>query len=348
MVPKDPFLHPQDFCTALAAYVQSTSSTTPSHSNHTSISIPSPFHTPHVPFHAPHLPASLAHNNHSLSTPALAAALALNPPLPPAPGQPAMAYLTLSLISNIAAAFAKTRAGGGDGRKMHRVLLNKLDDIATDLRGGELANAGAGMASDEELDGMGWGGSRKSSLALGGIRMSGSEKGDGTGTGGQLLSGIGSLASGLGLSSASATGAGALFEPTSDLGALVRVLVASEKGTYRERERDKEKEKEGVVEGRGTAGSLKGLWSGRVRLVVRMREREKERERKEQEQGRDKEKGSVWSDGDTDGGKTTEDETDVFGGMPWSGRMQKRIEAWAKYVRLPVQSDIILMHWTVD
>jgi hypothetical protein len=211
---------------------------------------------------------------------------------------------------------------------MHRVLLNKLDDLATDLRGGE-------VGVDEEEDG--FRGGRKGSLGLGlglGGRKGGGEKGDdggggggGSGGGGGILGGIGDLASGLGLSG-SATGAGGLLEPTSDLRALVRVLVTGEKGRDREREKDRDGVREGG-EGRGTAGSMKGLWSGRVGVVVRMREKHTRTPKGDFDKEKDKDKAAgVWSDGETD--KTTEDENDSFGGIPWSGRMQKKIESWTK------------------
>jgi hypothetical protein len=89
------------------------------------------------------------------------------------------------------------------------------------------------------------------------------------------------------------------------------------------------------AEGRGTAGSLKGLWGGRVAVVLRMREREREKHTRKGEVDKDNKGGAgvgVWSDCDTDAGKTTEDENDSFGGIPWSGRMQKKIESWTKYV----------------
>jgi hypothetical protein len=93
---------------------------------------------------------------------------------------------------------------------------------------------------------------------------------------------------------------------------------------------------------------MKGLWGGRVGVVVKMREREQEKYTHSNTNMRkseyDKDGGSnkagggaggVWSDGDTDGGKTTEDENDSFGGIHWSGRMQKKIESWAKCVIIP-------------
>lgn len=176
---------------------------------------------------------------------------------------------------------------------MHRVLFNKLDDLATDKSGGEKGYH----------DGSGSGGG-------------------GGGGGGRLL---GDLASGLGLSGGGAMGAGGLLEPTSDLRELVRVLVPGEKG--REKDRDLGEER---WEGRRTAWSLKALWSGRVASVVRMRAREREKHIRKGEVERDK--SGIWSDGDSDGAKTSEDENDSFGGIPWSGRMQKKIESWTKSV----------------
>ena len=201
------------------------------------------------------------------------------------------------MIESINAAFSKTRSG--DPRKMHRVLLNKLDDIATDLR------------DDEEGPSFGRKGAIKKD------RGSGGEKSDynglAGGTGQQLLSGIGSLASGLGLSGGSSTGASGLLEPTSDLGALVRVLG-----------------QEALQ--RGTSGSLKVLWSGKVGVVVKMREREREKQSEVGKGGRERTfmsaKGGPYSDGDS---PCHSDEDENGFGMPWSGRMQKRIENWTKY-----------------
>ena len=184
---------------------------------------------------------------------------------------------------------------------MHRVLLNKLDDIATDLR------------DDEEGPSFGRKGAIKKD------RGSGGEKSDynslAGGTGQQLLSGIGSLASGLGLSGGSSTGASGLLEPTSDLGTLVRVLSAGQEALQR-----------------GTSGSLKVLWSGKVGAVVKMRERKREKQSEVGKEGREKTfmsaKGGPYSDGDS---PCHSDEDENGFGMPWSGRMQKRIENWTKY-----------------
>lgn len=209
---------------------------------------------------------------------------------------------------------------------MHRVLFNKLDDIATDLRGGEVGQGGSSFSDDE--DGLGRG-ARRGVVGLGRKSSGGHDKDS---TGGQLLSGFGSLASGLGLSGGVSGGAASVLEPTSDLRSFANAIAAGEKGRDREWEKD-------VGEGaeRGTAASLKGLWSGHVEVILRMREREQEKHApmsttpKKSEPER--EKGGLYSDGDTDGGKTTEDENDVFGGnggKPWSGRMQKKIEIWAK------------------
>lgn len=236
-----------------------------------------------------------------------------------------MVYLTAYTVTSIANAFAsKTRTS--DARKMHRVLFNKLDDIATDLRGGEVGQGGSSFSEDE--DGLGRG-ARRGVVGMGRKGSAGHEKDS---AGGQILSGIGSLASGLGLSGGVSGGAASVLEPTSDLRSFANTIAAGEKGRDREWEKDVGENAE-----RGTAASLKGLWSGHAEVVLRMREREREKHApisatpKKSEPER--EKGGLYSDGDTDGGKTTEDENDPFGGnsgKPWSGRMQKKIEIWAK------------------
>ncbi|KAF7971111.1 hypothetical protein HWV62_22040 [Athelia sp. TMB] len=233
-------------------------------------------------------------------------------------------YLTAHTVNSIATAFA-TKTRTSDAMKMHRVLFNKLDGLATDLRGGEV---GGGSISDDD-EGAGRTGKKVSGISRKG--GTGSEK---EGAGGQLLSGIGSLASGLGLGGGGAGGAGSISEPTSDLRAFANTLLAGERGRDREWEKDLDESGE-----RGTAACLKGLWSGHVEVVLRMRERERAKHApvsapKKPESER--ERGGLYSDGDTDGGETYEDESDVFGGgggKPWSGRMQKKIEAWAKLNR---------------
>lgn len=294
-VPKDPFLHPHSFCAALAAYI--TAKDAPS--NSTSLSLSSPFHMSNTHIHS----VTHTHTHTSIpSTPTLTDFRETSPTSPQP--QQSIAYLNLAMIESINTAFSKTRSG--DPRKMHRVLLNKLDDIATDLR------------DDDEGSSFG----RKGAIRK--DRGSGGEKSDHNslagGTGQQLLSGIGSLASGLGLSGGSSTGASGLLEPTSDLGALVRVLIAGQEAPQR-----------------GTSGSLKVLWSGKLGVAVRMRERERERQ---SEVGKEKTfmsaKRGPYSDGDSPC-HSDEDENGL--GMPWSGRMQKRIENWTKYdliLHLPV------------
>src|ERR1700692_2090035 len=158
IVPKDPFLHPQSFCAALAAYTQSQSSST-MHASSTSLSISSPFHTPHIPYlHTPvtnstpvlNVIGPTSHNTAPHAAPS---------PTPPNPTTisntaatptQVMVSLTLPLINSIATTFAKSRSS--DSRKMHRVLLNKLDDLATDLRGGEVGGLGS---DDDDGDGGG-------------------------------------------------------------------------------------------------------------------------------------------------------------------------------------------------
>ena len=114
----------------------------------------------------------------------------------------------------------------------------------------------------------------------------------------------------------------------------------------------KEKEKDGGV--MGVAGTVKGLWSGRVAAVVVLREKEAERERfelglgnvgeiddmkeKEGEDDKNQNPKTRWvsvSDEEADRKRdlrSSEEESDLFGGIgkPWSGRVQKKLEAWAR------------------
>ena len=98
-------------------------------------------------------------------------------------------------------------------------------------------------------------------------------------SGGQLLSGIGSLASGLRLGTGAVVDAGSIVNPMVDLTSFIHGVMGHGSSSIRRvRERKKEsvdlvpmsgvgKEKDGVV-----CGTLKLLWSGRVADIVRMRE----------------------------------------------------------------------------
>jgi hypothetical protein len=202
------------------------------------------------------------------------------------------------------------------------------------------------------------------------ISISGSEgprdgspvKGGVGSSGGQILSGIGSLASGLRLGTGAVEDAGSIVNPMVDLTSFIHsVMGHGSHNVRRGKERRKEsadlvpmsgvgKEKDGVV-----GGGLKLLWSGRVADIVRMREmdvdpslggagtheRDKERDRWK----RQRLPVHVASDGELDekgrkiiDGRSTEEESDGvsnpgFGGM-WGGRVRGKLGNWAGYVFL--------------
>ena len=192
-------------------------------------------------------------------------------------------------------------------------------------------------------------------------------------SGGQILSGIGSLASGLGLggSGGPPSGAGSIMEGTMDLAWFVGATTAKEsfghmkKGRRKSKERKRESVDLGVgygVRGREkdavVAGSVKSLWSGHVADLVQVREWEADRERDGgflravsggSERDKDRWKRSIMgmaSDGDDDrdraksDGRSTEEESDAFlgggggfGGM-WGGRVRGKLGSWAGYAFL--------------
>ncbi|KAI0750862.1 hypothetical protein C8Q80DRAFT_1217783 [Daedaleopsis nitida] len=120
VVPKDPFMEPAGFVRALATF-------------HTSKS-----HHPHG--HPPHiniLPTSpTSHTGSSTST--------ATSPVPPVLSPcPSASVLTQALIDSIQSQYAKLRQS--DSYKVHRVLKNKLDDLAMDLRT-HVAESGGGSS----------------------------------------------------------------------------------------------------------------------------------------------------------------------------------------------------------
>lgn len=172
-------------------------------------------------------------------------------------------------------------------------------------------------------------------------------------SGGQILSGIGSLASGLRLGAGAVGDTGSIVDPKVDLTSFINGAIGSgsQKDSIRRvKERRKEsvdlvpgKEKEGVV-----GGSLKLLWSGRVADIVRMRETDADLScgtatggtgggtgTHERDKERDKDRGKrqrlpahVASDGELDNlmdkekgkktydGRSTEEESDSFPVIP--------------------------------
>ncbi len=166
-------------------------------------------------------------------------------------------YLTKDVYEAITAAYDKGKQN--ESYKVHRVLINKLDDLATDLR------------TNPDPD------TRKGSF---------------------------SSASNL--------------NPTTKLDEFVRVITANSKDG---------------------SPSVRYLWTGRPGDVARKRrEREaiwsegEEKEREREKEIEEKERERIERDRDRDGVKSSEDEMDFMGGIPWSGRVQRKLESWAAYV----------------
>ncbi|KAH9951569.1 hypothetical protein B0H21DRAFT_716557 [Amylocystis lapponica] len=243
-VPKDPFVDPQAFTKALTAFLSSKPhSHTHSHS-HTLSLTPSPLPSVNA---SPNM-SSVPSSTHT------------------SPVAPAV-FLTQLLIQFIQSAYNK-KMRQNESYKVHRVLINKLDDLATDLRTtGADSSVGNNAASS--------------------------------------------------------------VNPTTDLGAFVKVVVGSSKDAPQ---------------------SLRYLWTGRPGEVGKKR-REKEAvwsdaEREREEREREKEKEGERANGgksvrEKDGRevdrdkekekdvRSSEDEGDLTGGKPWSGRVQRKIESWA-------------------
>lgn len=118
--------------------------------------------------------------------------------------------------------------------------------------------------------------------------------GSGTGSGGQILSGIGTIASGLRIGGGAHGDTGMLMAPTLDLKAFVAFVVGGPGKDGQKRRRDRKKDKEGADAGAVVtvaapvgpgavglayadrdgvvAGSVKALWTGHVADLIKMRE----------------------------------------------------------------------------
>ncbi|KAI0650708.1 hypothetical protein C8Q79DRAFT_923901 [Trametes meyenii] len=122
VVPKDPFLDPVGFVRALATFHPS---------------------KPHAHPHSPHSHGH--HHSHAVSptSPASTAATTIVAPSPLFPGS-GVVFLTQGLIETIEVQHEKVRQS--ESYKVHRVLKNKLDDLATDLRT-HASDSGGGAAS---------------------------------------------------------------------------------------------------------------------------------------------------------------------------------------------------------
>ena len=229
--------------------------------------------------------------------------------------------LTRPIIQAINRAYERVRHT--DARRVHRVLLGKLDDLRV-VSGNSDVDVG-------ELDS--------------GLGAVGSTT-DGTG---QKLSGIGSLASGLGLglsSGGSTGGAGAISDVVVDLGIFARLVAGH--GTRERKGRGKgrdgeidwdERKRDGSgrdrdIDGGAVGASVRALWGRKIENLVRMRELAAT---PAAAQGKDKrgDTEGTFSDGDAEEigryrDKLTEEENDPVlpNTRPWSGRVQRKLEAW--------------------
>ena len=271
---------------------------------------------------------------------------------------PTTIFLTREWVAAIGAAYdAKMRPSDA---RVRRALREKLK-AAADSDGGtgdfERGTTSGGEAEPGKPErGLGVvGGTRdgdREKELLGGVGMVVSS------SGGQLLSGIGSLASGFGLGVGDHIGPASIFGGTLDLVWFSRTVSQKDrrgkrrmKGTEKHGDSDvmgvghayayrgKEKDKDAAV-----GVSLRALWSGGIFTLVKLREWELEKEKREttfatdhtavRDVGKDR---LALSDGDVeDAGALVRSETEEsdtvavggFGGL-WSERMQRKIGSWA-------------------
>ncbi|KAG6854767.1 hypothetical protein C0991_001194 [Blastosporella zonata] len=366
IVPKDPFLHPLHFFSALAAYVQSTSS-------NPAISL-SPFTAHHDPFFMSHhstSPHTSPHQPHTVpGFGNVAGGTPIFPPYlhhlhpPPGPTQ----QLTPSSSNS-------SSSSSGTAVQSYTVLTRELVDAISLAYDGKTGvprvrralreKLRAGIDSDRDGD-AGGGVEGVGSAIVGGEDQEKEMAGVGTGvasSGGQILSGIGSFASGLGIGvgqgGGSVTGAGAVVEATCDIARLVRAVYSKDgKGKARKgRRRDRREEGESSLLGYGYGGkekekdggvgvSVRALWSGQVNAIAKLREWEIEKGRMSiagsvaERKRRGESDRYALSDGDVDDSagalakSETEEESDAaiqqgsFRGM-WGERMQRKLGSWA-------------------
>ncbi|KAF8559090.1 hypothetical protein OG21DRAFT_1503545 [Imleria badia] len=321
IITKDPFLHPHEFLQVLSSWVHSQTiasngstqnspalpmSAQPGNSN-TGLGsgIPSLNTSPVVsnqPFTSP-IPLPMM-NSPLMSSPLIHSAT----PNPPSAVVPIpITYLTLALHKTLLSQHdAKIRHS--DSRKVHRVILSKLD-LTSDSE-----------ATDEERK---WIGGRVMGL-VGRVGVSGSGGGPAS---------VGAPTTDMGMFIREIVG-GRERERDKE----------REKERDVDRERDREKSgKEGEsfkerTDGKErVGGSLKALWSGKVELLERMRERAEGRMPANRGIERERERDRSWekdkdrltsSDVDDLVTKNLGDDELAFGGA-WSGKVQKRLEMWA-------------------
>lgn len=277
--------------------------------------------------HTSHMMASpvISISNHP-STPT---SVTLQHTTPGGDGGTPTSYLTRQVIEAITAAYEKIKHN--ESRKVHRVLLNKLDFT-------NAANQDD-TATENDMDG-----------GTNGSRFAGSS--DTISTGGVLLSGFGSLTNGLRLG-AVANGAANVLEPTTELEALVAEVIGKTK-PKKMKTKGKSKDWNDAVDITdanafspgadlkigGVCGSVRGMWSGRVTGVVQLRQKENgggvlDHQKDGADKSPNKDMRGAMSDGDADDREidrakiASDDESDYAAlGRPWSDRMQKKIDVW--------------------
>ncbi|KAF8165326.1 hypothetical protein B0H34DRAFT_233731 [Crassisporium funariophilum] len=337
VLPRDPFLYPYAFSLALTAYIQSAAPPSIIHAANTLFQHQHHHygaHTLGTPFtYIP--PAPAPHNLYSAAA-ASAAAQVL----------PVGAILTRDLVVGITQAYdAKVKS---ESRKVRRVIKGtskRVGGVDSDGPDGERdqrrSTLSISLTSNEAA----------ASSQVGATGAGGVGVGPGIGSsGGQILSGIGNLASGLGLGGG-ACDAAAIVNATVDLAGFVAVVVGSgtgKDGTRKSRRKSRERRESielgamvgyayGPAKDAIVAGSVKALWSGRVADAVRMREAAadtnsntpdvskraygSERERIGERWKRERLTMGVASDGDADegekdvlgngNGRSTEEESDI-------------------------------------
>lgn len=317
-VTKDPFLHPHELLHVLSSWVHSqtiasngstqrlptlTMSVQPGNSNpglgSGNLSLNASPAIPNRPF-TPPITSSTIKSASSMSSPPLHSPLTHFSTTVPNPIVPTtIIYLTLALHKSLLSQHdAKLRHS--DSRKVHRVILSKLDPTSDS------------DATDEERK---WLGGRVMGL-VGRVGVSGSGGGPGS---------VGVPTTDLGV-----------FIREIVSGRERGRDKEREKGKDVEWERDQEKlgkdgeyVKERTDEKERVGGSLRALWSGKVEVLGRMRERVEGRGiDREREIDRSWEKDRLTSsDVDDPVMKNLGDDELAFGGA-WSGRVQKRLEMW--------------------
>ena len=246
VLPKDPFLHPYAFSLALTAYTQA-------------VPPPSTSPIPHPPTTQPY---ALTSSNYIPSAPTPSNFLTSVASLAASHTYPIGIILTRELVECINNTYdLKIKH---ESHKVRRAIRNK--------RG--TADSDGGVDSEQQRG-------RERINMNGGEGVPDGSPARGVGSsGGQILSGIGSLASGLRLGTGAVGDAGSIVNPTVDLTSFINGVIGSGSHIRRVKERKKEsvdlvpmigisvgKDKDGVV-----GGGLKLLWSGRVADIVRMRE----------------------------------------------------------------------------